>query len=219
MVPPDSGRVPPAPPYSGYAPAASRFRVRGCHPVPRAFPGLFRYRSAVPWASYYPARALTRTVWAPPLSLTTTRGITVVFSSSPYLDVSVRGVRLRTKRMPGLQPGGLPHSDIRGSKPIRGSPRLFAACHVLHRLREPRHPPCALGYFAYPNDITCRAGPQGRRASCSCALVFFRRTASAARRLVSPSIMSKNLAPKRGCVENKGLEPLTSSLQSWRSTN
>ena len=24
----------------------TRFRVRGCHPVPRAFPGLFRYRSA-----------------------------------------------------------------------------------------------------------------------------------------------------------------------------
>lgn len=170
MVPPDSGRVPPAPPYSGYAPAPTRLRVRGCHPVPRAFPGLFRCRYDVPWASYYPARALTRAVWAPPLSLTTTRGITVVFSSSPYLDVSVRGVRLRVARMPGLQPGGLPHSDIRGSKPICGSPRLFAACHVLHRLREPRHPPCALGYFAYPNDIT-----RARRhaAAARLALVLF----------------------------------------------
>ena len=37
---------------------------------------------------------MTFSVWALPLSLTTTRGITVVFSSSPYLDVSVRGVRL-----------------------------------------------------------------------------------------------------------------------------
>ena len=27
------------------------------------------------------------------------------------------------------------------------SPRLIAAYHVLHRLREPRHPPCALAYF------------------------------------------------------------------------
>ena len=26
-------------------------------------------------------------------------------------------------------------------------PRLIAAYHVLHRLREPRHPPCALFYF------------------------------------------------------------------------
>ena len=39
---------------------------------------------------------------------------------------------------------GLPHSDIHGSKPARGSPWLFAACHVLHRLLVPRHPPNAL---------------------------------------------------------------------------
>jgi hypothetical protein len=40
--------------------------------------------------------------------------------------------------------GGLPHSDIHGSKPARGSPWLFAACHVLLRLLTPRHPPNAL---------------------------------------------------------------------------
>ena len=28
--------------------------------------------------------------------------------------------------------------------PVCGSPRLIAACHVLHRLLLPRHPPCAL---------------------------------------------------------------------------
>jgi|NOAtaT_6_FD_contig_111_554808_length_689_multi_5_in_0_out_0_2 hypothetical protein len=39
---------------------------------------------------------------------------------------------------------GFPHSDIHGSKPARGSPWLFAACHVLHRLSVPRHPPDAL---------------------------------------------------------------------------
>jgi hypothetical protein len=39
---------------------------------------------------------------------------------------------------------GFPHSDIRGSKLTRSSPQLFAACHVLHRLLEPRHPPNAL---------------------------------------------------------------------------
>ena len=50
-------------------------------------------------------------------------------------------------RMAGLQPAGLSHSDIRGSKAICASPRLFAAYHVLHRLREPRHPPCALDSF------------------------------------------------------------------------
>ena len=49
--------------------------------------------------------------------------------------------------MASLQNAGLSHSDIRGSKVICTSPRLFAAYHVLHRLREPRHPPCALSFF------------------------------------------------------------------------
>lgn len=40
--------------------------------------------------------------------------------------------------------GGLPHSEIEGSKPITGSPSLIAGYHVLHRLLLPRHPPNAL---------------------------------------------------------------------------
>ncbi len=42
---------------------------------------------------------------------------------------------------------GLSHSEIFGSKVICTYPKLIAAYHVLHRLREPRHPPCALFYF------------------------------------------------------------------------
>ena len=34
---------------------------------------------------------------------------------------------------------------------ICNSPQLFAAYHVLLRLREPRHPPCALLYFLPTN--------------------------------------------------------------------
>ena len=45
--------------------------------------------------------------------------------------------------MAGIE-GGFPHSEIRGSKPVRGSPRLIAAYHVLHRLSAPRHPPDTL---------------------------------------------------------------------------
>ncbi len=44
----------------------------------------------------------------------------------------------------GFYPRGFPHSEIPGSKPACGSPGLIAACHVLHRLLLPRHPPCAL---------------------------------------------------------------------------
>ena len=42
-----------------------------------------------------------------------------------------------------MEGGGFPHSDIRGSKPADGSPRLIAVCRVLHRLMVPRHPSCA----------------------------------------------------------------------------
>jgi hypothetical protein len=40
--------------------------------------------------------------------------------------------------------GGFPHSEIFGSKPVRSSPKLIAAYHVLHRLSAPRHPPDTL---------------------------------------------------------------------------
>ena len=50
-------------------------------------------------------------------------------------------------RIAGLQPAGLPHSEIPGSKVACTYPGLFAACHVFHRLLEPRHPPYALTYF------------------------------------------------------------------------
>src|SRR5262249_29487424 len=39
---------------------------------------------------------------------------------------------------------GLPHSDLPGSTACCGSPRLIAACHVLHRFSAPRHPPSPL---------------------------------------------------------------------------
>ncbi len=44
--------------------------------------------------SYNPNVAGTTLVWAVPLSLATTHGITLVFSSSAYLDVSVQRVSL-----------------------------------------------------------------------------------------------------------------------------
>ena len=43
-----------------------------------------------------------------------------------------------------MTPAGFPHSEIRGLTVACTYPRLIAACHVLHRLLTPRHPPCAL---------------------------------------------------------------------------
>ena len=42
-----------------------------------------------------------------------------------------------------------PHSEISGSQLICSSPKLIAACHVLHRLLMPRHSPCALISLTY----------------------------------------------------------------------
>ena len=82
-------------------------------------------------------------VWAFARSLATTYAIIVIFSSYGYLDVSVPHVRSSFDVI-GLLPIGFPHSDIPASMVICTSTGLFAAYHVLRRLREPRHPPSAL---------------------------------------------------------------------------
>ena len=60
------------------------------------------------------------------------------FTGSPHVTLWIYVTLTRVFR------AGFPHSDIRGSRCICHSPRLFAACHVFHRLLVPRHPPCAL---------------------------------------------------------------------------
>jgi hypothetical protein len=95
------------------------------HPVHVVF-------ASIMW-SYNPPLALTNEVWALALSLATTGAITIVFSSSRYLDVSVPWV-CSSCEVSTLQVDGLPHSDTCGSIPVCGSPQLFAAYHVLRRL-------------------------------------------------------------------------------------
>jgi hypothetical protein len=109
-----------------------RFRLRDCHPLWSTFPsrsavfrkttGLVRVRS--------PLLTEFRLISFPPA----TEMFQFAGFASPTYGFG-RGYRLR---------GGLPHSEIPGSKPARGSSGLFAACHVLHRLLAPRHPPDAL---------------------------------------------------------------------------
>lgn len=57
----------------------------------------------------------TKQVWAVPRSLATTKGITFVFFSYGYLDVSVPHVRSLLCSVTYLQYAGLPHSEIYGS--------------------------------------------------------------------------------------------------------
>ena len=44
---------------------------------------------------------------------------------------------------------GFPHSEILGLSVVCTYPRLIAACHVLHLLPAPRHPPCALNILTH----------------------------------------------------------------------
>src|SRR4051794_14281846 len=97
------------------------------------------------------------------------------FALNPYgfRVQSPHGPRSPSPRSPldsryGVE-GGLPHSEIPGSKLVRSSPRLIAAYHVLHRLSAPRHPPNALKALDRSRDrcphrtgSRCKADPARR---------------------------------------------------------
>ena len=87
-------------------------------------------------------------VWALPRSLATTRGIINLFSLPAGTKMfQFPAFALCYCVVTVLQTAGLSHSEILGSRVICTYPKLIAAYHVLHRLREPRHPPYALSYF------------------------------------------------------------------------
>ena len=133
MVPPDSDRISLVPPYSGYGYVATRFQIHGFHVLWPNFPDRSSNKLQSTSPSYNPGHAVTPPVWAIPRSLATTCGITVVFSSCRYLDVSVPCV-CPIFMVVSLQDTGFPHSEIHGSRVICTSPWLIAACHVLLRL-------------------------------------------------------------------------------------
>ena len=93
MVPPDSDRISLVPPYSGFGYVTIRFQIHGFHVLWPNFPESSSTKLYSMSPSYNPGHAVTPPVWAVPRSLATTCGITVVFSSCRYLDVSVPCVR------------------------------------------------------------------------------------------------------------------------------
>ena len=202
MVPPDSDRAPPTPPYSGYRLGWRRLRVRGCHPLRRAFPGGFRYPRFFHVACPTTPRAPRRPRFGLAPFRSPLLGGSLLFSSPPTTGM-FRFVGFASPWGDAAPPrGGLPHSDTRGSMAARASPRTFAACRVLPRLREPRHPPCALSRFslslaarriAAPRSLVCLV--------CLCVCFHFPSCQRTAQALPAS-------------VENVGLEPTTPGLQS-----
>src|SRR5207249_11328141 len=162
MVVVDSRRVPRVPRYSGACHEPHHFCLRGYHPLWPVFPddstsgsvgnspalnragpttpmdpkthrfGLFRVRSPL----------LTKSLNCF-LFLQVLRWFTSLSSLPKAYGFSSRILHFQRR--------GFPHSDISGSTPVCGSPKLFAAYHVLHRLPSPRHPPYALSSLI----ITC----------------------------------------------------------------
>ena len=90
MVPPVSHGVSRVPRYSGSDLKYIVFRLRGSHPLWQAFPDLST--KLVLRCDRPQPRRINPSVWPLPRSLATTYGISVDFSSSPYLDVSVQAV-------------------------------------------------------------------------------------------------------------------------------
>jgi hypothetical protein len=148
-------------------------------------------------------------VWALPRSLAATSGITDLFSfpagtemvhfpalpSAPYVF---------RDGYSGITQSGFPHSEIPGSKPACGSPRLIAACHVLHRLLAPRHSPYAL------SSLITETFPQ----HCVCVV---KKLPIAEYSVVKEFERSAASRPWQIVVENTGIEPVTSWLQTRRS--
>ncbi len=127
------------------------FRLRDFHALWRSFPApspSLRIGNPTCCGPYNPPVQRTK-VWAIPVSLAATPGISVDFFSLRVLRwfTSPGWLMLAyifSELCPVFTPDGFPHSDILGSTPACDSPRLFAACHVLLRLLAPGHPPHAL---------------------------------------------------------------------------
>ena len=156
-------------------------------------------------------------------------------------------------------------SGIPGSKPVYGSPGLFAVNHALHRLLAPRHSPCALSSLAQTLNQSAGVFPAlprqrgngywRRRYDGSRKFVYYfdnlgliflylplpvvkeRRNGSAKARERAFFTLSRDAGsmktPEGGfmqtvdhyfhlpkaLVDPIGIEPTTSSLQSWHSPN
>ena len=132
-------------------PASSlvRFWLRDCHTLWSRFPtGSPNVQFGNSTHAVLQPPGVNTWVWALPISLAATFGISVI--SFPSGTEMVHFPELAHTSLciqpavAGVHPAGFPHSDIPGSKPACGSPRLIAACHVLLRLLAPRHPPYAL---------------------------------------------------------------------------
>ena len=104
----------------------------------------------------------------------------------------------------GIAPAGFPHSEIRASTGICPLTRLFAAYHVLLRLREPQASPMRPSSFSFYFRLCAR---RSLRFDLRSLLLLLTQSVA---RLFHLRFHHVNVL----CVENNGFEPLTPCLQS-----
>jgi hypothetical protein len=126
----------------------------------------------------------------------------------------------------GFAAGGFPIRKSPGQSLLGGSPELIAACHVLHRLLTPGHPPCALVRLTTTQRMkefrTAHSESVVKERERKISRSIYQKrykpnnlngSPSAARRSVHPPLFERRM------VEVNGIEPMASWLQTRRSPN
>ena len=202
MVPPASRRVSRAPRYSGYRYGCRRLRPRGCHPLWPDFPVRQAPRRPPTSRPCNPRAASTARVWALPLPLAATRGVTSLFSSPAATKMfQFAAFASASRRMPSR--AGFPIRTPAGLWPLAPRRRVspLAASFVASRSLGIPHAP-SLAFSSPGAGRLAPPGPAASRSECQCACVAS---------LPAP-------CGAAATVENVGFEPTTPCLQGRRSS-
>ena len=117
---------------------------------------------------------------------------------------------------PDVTPGWLPYSEIPGSMLACNSPGLIAACCVLHRLPAPRHPPYALSSLTNSHN-SAKSFAFTLHARDVKDRTLRRRLLRGIYPILPAEAESGIFKNNLDLVENTGIEPVTSWLQTRRS--
>jgi hypothetical protein len=159
--------------------------------------------------SYNPACAVTHAVWAVPLPLAATHGITLVFFSCGYLDVSVPRVRLPNQiGIPGMRREGCPirksADQIECADP-RSLSQLATSFFASGSPGIPRAP--LFTYFAARTLLPVRAAgpPYGLPVAFSAQHV--KEHSPAQRPADAEAVKTERLHPKKGPSRKEVFQP------------
>ena len=227
MVPADSGRISRVPPYLGFPLTSVDVSLTGLSP---SMAGLSRpVQLRLRWLPrpHYPAGLTSDGLASSAFARHYLRNHSCFLFlrvlrcfTSPGSPPTPMDSALDNAELPAL---GFPIRTSPDQSLVSGSPRLFAATHVLHRLSAPRHPPHALCSLVTRSSFSRNATALVRIETKVQAYKYLDIHNSIHSKLNVPSFVygfQRASRPKTGkVVELDGIEPTTSCLQSRCSTN